>query len=418
MNGYQLVCFVMKVAFFSPSWPPGTRPNGITTYCAAVQRCLEAASERPLILDMAGAVSEDADVVPVFAAPRGPLDRVCSKLAFAFWPERAQWNSRAQVLRATAKHIFKARGVELVEIEESFGWSKAITAAPSNERPAVAVRLHGPWFLVGPALGVQEDFAYRARVSRELEAIECADGVSAPSQFTLRAVEERLGHRLRISEVIPNPIFPPAKEHRWSAAGACQDRVLFVGRVDRVKGADVVLRAFGQIHKARPATRLVFAGPDAGYIDEAGRAMTQGELVSQTLVEPSRSAVEFLGAQTPAQVAELRPTAAVTIVASRYETFPYTLLESLNAGSPTVTSSGSGMSELFEEGVTAIGFPPGDHAALAQRVLDLLGDRGFAERLGRAAQHSVALRCGPEVVTPRLIRFYERVLASKNAMNR
>ena len=408
----------MKLAFFSPSWPPGIRPNGITTYCAAVQRCLGAVGERPLVLDMAGAVSQDADVIPVVPAPRGPLNRVCSKLAFAFWPERAQWNSRAQVLRATARRIFKARGVELVEIEESFGWSKAMMGGPLIERPAVAVRLHGPWFLVGPALGRPDDAAFRARVAREMKSIDCADGVSAPSQFTLRAVEQRLGHPFRVSEVIPNPIFPPANEHRWSAASASPDRLLFVGRVDRVKGADVVLRAFGQIHKVRPATRLVFAGPDAGYIDEAGRTLTREELVSQTLAESSRSAVEFLGSQTPAQVAELRPTAAVTIVASRYETFPYTLLESLNAGSPTVTSSGSGMSELFEEGVTAIGFPPGDDVALAHRVLDLLSDRGFAERLGRAAQHSVALRCGPEVVTPRLIRFYERVVASKNAMNR
>ena len=69
--------------------------------------------------------------------------------------------------RARAEH-----GIQLFEMEESFGWARWISRAFTVP---VCVRLHGPWFLNARALGFPEDETFRRRTAEEGRAI-CGSG--------------------------------------------------------------------------------------------------------------------------------------------------------------------------------------------------------------------------------------------------
>ena len=74
---------------------------------------------------------------------------------------------------------------DVLEIEETFGtarWIARAVAAP------VVVRLHGPWFVNGSALGVPRDAAFHARVAAEGKAIASAAAVSTPCRDVLERV--------------------------------------------------------------------------------------------------------------------------------------------------------------------------------------------------------------------------------------
>lgn len=68
---------------------------------------------------------------------------------------------------------------------------------------------------------------------------------------------------------------------------------------------------------------------------------------------------------------------------------PVSLMESMAAGVPTVSTSLSGIPELIENGKDGILVPPGDAAGLADAIERLLSDRIFAEEMGRLGSEKV-----------------------------
>jgi glycosyltransferase involved in cell wall biosynthesis len=111
--------------------------------------------------------------------------------------------------------------------------------------------------------------------------------------------------------------------------------------------------------------------------------------------------VRFTGLVDAAALAALRQDAGVAIVPSRYaEILPLAALEAMAAGLPVVASRSGGLPELVpDEGL----FPPGDIAALSDRVRALWRDSAAGER----ALASVRERTAPPVVAAALARVYD-----------
>src|SRR5207237_4658103 len=140
-------------------------------------------------------------------------------------------------------------GLELLQMEEAFGLPALVI--PRVKVPVI-VRLHGPWFLNGPAVGVPDDSGFKRRVRLERAAIAAAAGVTAPSKDVLDRVRKYYGLALTDAAVIPNPIQTIAASERWSPEGCDRNRILFIGRFDRHKGADVMVEAFVAVLRGRP----------------------------------------------------------------------------------------------------------------------------------------------------------------------
>lgn len=160
--------------------------------------------------------------------------------------------------------------------------------------------------------------------------------------------------------------------------------VLWVGRLDPVKGLDKLLQAFrllvetgGQPESARSDAHLLLAG-DGPLHPELARQIEQLELQAR---------VHLLGARD--DVPSLLEAADVFVFPSRTEGLPNALLEAMAAGCPIVTTDAPGCRDLIEHERTGLVVPYGDTKALATAIRRLLRDRTTARQLADCAVREV-----------------------------
>lgn len=402
-----------RILFYSPGWPPWAFQNGVATYVANLREPLAGFGFISHVL--AGSTARDTsdpDVADVRSLRRTRrlsvklLDRALYHLA----PGRSAACRMGHELTAALTWVRRAFPFDLVEIEESFGFAEYVRRALDVP---VVVRLHGPWFLNGPAVGVRQDAIFERRVTREGLAVARAAAVTAPSRDVLERVRQRYGLPLPGAEVIPCPGPAVPAGRRWSGASCERDTILFVGRFDRHKGGDLAIDAFREVAREFPTLQLWFVGPDRGLVDDASRTWDLPTYLEEHVPDGSaRRRVQVLGAQTPQAISELRRRAFLTMVPSRYDNFPMTAVEALAFGAPIVASRAGGIPEIVRDGETGLTFRPGDFRDLAAKVRRLLTEPGLATALAGRARADFDARLSPLAVARSTAAFYERVLAA------
>jgi glycosyltransferase involved in cell wall biosynthesis len=285
-----------------------------------------------------------------------------------------------------------------------------------SQAPVVA-RLHGPWFLTGTANGVERNKEFHDRVRSEGVAIINANGVSAPSRFVLCAVEEQYQTKLPVSAVIPNSVDAVAESSYWNPKTADPHHILFVGRFDRIKGADVCLRAFVKVLEHRPQARLTLVGPDSGILDgETGRLRCGDEWIRDEIKSSTfRSRISLRGKLSRAEIVSLRSNAAMSLVASRFESFSTVALESLAQGCPLLATRVGGIPEIIEHGRNGMLCAAEDVDDLACKIVCLLDNRSLAAKLGRNGLRDSLVRYNPLTVARQSLEFYEEVCSRSSA---
>lgn len=152
--------------------------------------------------------------------------------------------------------------------------------------------------------------------------------------------------------------------------------VLWVGRLDPVKGLDVLIRAFEPVARETNAHLLLVGG--GALRDELER------LARERRLEPR---VHFLGPRT--DVPSLLKAADLFVFPSRTEGLPNALLEAMAAGCPIVTTDVPGCRDLITHEESGIFVPYGDTSALAGAMRRLLRDRSTAGRFAETASRCV-----------------------------
>jgi glycosyltransferase involved in cell wall biosynthesis len=113
---------------------------------------------------------------------------------------------------------------------------------------------------------------------------------------------------------------------------------------------------------------------------------------------------------------KLMRAADVVSLTSRWEGAPYTLLEAMGWSRPVVATTVNGCSEIVVDGETGFLVPPGDTAAWAGRVVDLLSDPVRAAAMGRQGRRRVEERFSLRGMITRTERLYQRVAEAHGRM--
>jgi glycosyltransferase involved in cell wall biosynthesis len=397
----------MHVALPSPCWPPDVFPSGIATYVANLRPGLAAVGvdSRVLALRREGPARDDVVDARADDAERSLGERVLERAADRLSGELGNALRVGRWISRSLARLERDWPVDLVEMEESFGAARIVKA---RSRTPLVVRLHGPWCFVGPALGRRRDHNFWLRCRAEALAIAAADGVSSPSLAALQVVRQWYRLPLPDAQVIPNPVAVAGPAEVWTLAGCDRQTILFVGRFDRVKGADTVLDALGLLVRSHPQARLILAGPDMGLHD-GDRIWSLPQYLEARLPAEARARVSFVGAQPRQEIERLRRQALITVVASRFETFGMVALEAMAAGAPLVSTRAGGLAEIGTPGTSCLAFGTEDAAELAARLASLLDDPPRAAALGAAGLIEARARFAPEVVAPRMAAFYRQV---------
>ena len=381
-------------------------PNGVVTYTAWIRDGFRKLDVTAHVLACELVGESEPDVLPVFVPGFRARVRRSAHWRARQVLRRPQIGSIEEGVIARTRALRRSGNLQVVEMEETHGWPAAV--ARRSVVPLVT-RLHGPCFLTGPAGGIVEDERFRERVRSEGVGIGLAAAVSSPSRDVLERTRDRYGLSLENADVIPPPMPAAQPEHVWSHESCEQKTILFAGRFDRGKGADVVIDAFRILGSRDPALRLVLVGPDRGFVDDAGRRWNASEYVARV---PSaiRERIKLTGEQPPRRLRELRLRGAAIVVPTRYETQGYTALEALAQGCPVVASRVGGLPEAIEHERNGLLFTSGKAEDLAEQVGRVLNDPALARRLGAQARRDVTDGHDPVQIARRTLELYRRVL--------
>lgn len=191
----------------------------------------------------------------------------------------------------------------------------------------------------------------------------------------------------------PARFAPPARPATTRPSGP---HVAFVGRLDAVKGADLLLDAIATLRRTHPTltATIIGDGPHAGRIrDHAASLGLSG-------------AVTFLGAQPETAVADLLSRADLLVLPSFAEGVPVVLMEAMASAIPVVASRIAGIPELVQDGENGLLIPPGDVAALITAMDRLLADPDLRRRLGTAGRATVEAEFNQMTEARRLARLF------------
>ncbi len=177
---------------------------------------------------------------------------------------------------------------------------------------------------------------------------------------------------------------------------------VYVGRLSREKGVDVLLRAAAR----RPdvSVDIVGEGPEERPLRERF-----GHLPN----------VRFRGFQTGDDLSRLfREARAVVVPSECYENFPLVILEAYAYRKPVVCSRLGALPELVREGQTGLLFRSGEDEELGEILARLDRDASLAERLGASGRELLEREYGPEPHYSSLMKIYREVIDAKQSRAR
>lgn len=141
--------------------------------------------------------------------------------------------------------------------------------------------------------------------------------------------------------------------------------VLTVGRLEKIKGFQYLIKALPSIIKEVGSTKLVLAGPDFNY------GATLKKLTEETNVQDH---VIFYGPINGKEKFEAFSAANIVAVPSLYEGFGMLLLEAMAAGKPLVATNTGAAPEIIQNGKNGILAASGNVEDLAGKIIKLLSD--------------------------------------------
>lgn len=208
--------------------------------------------------------------------------------------------------------------------------------------------------------------------------IPIADHLWAKSAVTIHAPSRFMAQVLTTAPYISNDVH--ALDLPWdgaefrSPADGWEHRAIYVGRLEREKGVDVLLDAWSVVEGQHATAELVIAGDG-----------TERPSLEARAAELRLRRVRFLGRYERADLRHLLDRVAVSIHPSRwFENSPYTVRESLLHGVPAIVSNVGGMPELVDADCGTV-VPPGDVGALSAGILTELSRRSAGSTTLREA---------------------------------
>ncbi|TET53619.1 MAG: glycosyltransferase family 1 protein [Anaerolineales bacterium] len=259
-----------------------------------------------------------------------------------------------------------------------------------------------------------EQLEEERRISVESEIVRDADVLVASTRVERDQLVQLYGaDQTRIRVISPGvdiELFRPMPaDYAKQRIGICPDRrvILFVGRIDPLKGIDTLLRAMADIIQQWPELRhrlcvpIIGGDPDRAWGDEE-----MARLQSLKVELGIDDIVLFLGARDQDELQYYYSAADVVVVPSDYESFGMVALEAMACGTPVIASDVGGLATLVRNGRTGYRVPARDPAALAAKIKRLLTDEGLRRRIGQRASCRAE-----EYAWPRIADKMEKVYA-------
>jgi D-inositol-3-phosphate glycosyltransferase len=358
-------------------------------------------------------LGENARVVHI---PSGPM---------GYWPKMDVYEHLDEFTAKLQEHVAtEGKRYDLIHSHYWLSAEVARTLAPAWRVPRIQM-FHTLGLVKREVMDEDIDGESDVRVSIETRAVRESAAVTAASEIEVNELVDLYGADPAKLQIIPcgvDPnIFRPMRQADAREAlgrDQCERIVLFVGRIEQIKGIDVLLRALGLLFFRHPELRndvclLVVGGaldPDDDS-PEIEKIEALRSLVHQHRMEAN---VSFVGSMDQERLALFYAAADVCAVPSLTESFGLVALESMACGTPVVGTRVGGLQTLIEHGQSGLLVPAGDYQALAESIAQVLTDPRLRMHLAHGARDR-AEHFSWRSVGDRVEALYAKILAGQKS---
>jgi len=213
------------------------------------------------------------------------------------------------------------------------------------------------------------DFVWGRRILDEAAAVIALNRMEERQCMSMGVKEDRI-------RIIPNGVNTSEFE-QLPERGALRTKfgigpdwpvVLYLGRIHRIKGLDLLLTAFASLVKELKDVRLILAGPDDGFLTDLKSQARFGGIEDRVIVTGPLYNREKLEAFVDADV---------YVLPSSYEMFPNTVLEAWGCGTPVIVTNRCGISDLVSRAGLVVEY---NEYELKVAIARILGDDSLRRR--------------------------------------
>ncbi|MBI2859751.1 MAG: glycosyltransferase [Chloroflexi bacterium] len=235
------------------------------------------------------------------------------------------------------------------------------------------------------------------RLVTEQRVMHAADRVLALTDTERNLISRLFGVSLDRLSVVPGgvdtTIFRP-QSRLGSRGRLClppgDGVLLYVGRIEPLKGIDVLIEAISLLPEAGRPQCLVVGGNTA----DEGEAAELRDLAARL---GAGDKLKFIGPVDHERLPDYYNAADVTVVPSRYESFGLVALESLACGTPVVATDVGGLPAVVRHGENGYLVPMGDLSGFGSAISRVLSDRALRRRLSKAGPETARKFAWPSV---------------------
>jgi D-inositol-3-phosphate glycosyltransferase len=263
------------------------------------------------------------------------------------------------------------------------------------------------------------DLEIPLRVESEREVINSADRLIAANPLEKAQMIWLYGADPAKIEVVPCGVDlelfyprPRVESRAYLEMPVGHKLVLFVGRIEPLKGIDVLIEAMALVLKKHKHLRddiclcIIGGEPD---VDPANMNREMARLQEMREKLGIADVVTFLGKRDQEALPFHYSAAEVCVVPSHYESFGMVALEAMACGTPVIASRVGGLTFTVRDGSTGFLVPNDDPQALAEKLSQLLTDERLRKEMGQQAA-TVARRYGWPIVARQIIAAYRELV--------
>jgi D-inositol-3-phosphate glycosyltransferase len=233
------------------------------------------------------------------------------------------------------------------------------------------------------------------RIEGEREVLKAADKIIAAT--TAEYAQLLWLYQADVNKIMVIPpgvdickFYPiPADEAKeYIGVPPCGRMLLFVGRIEPLKGLDVLIEAISimrqdDVWKENPFCLAIIGGEPDESDEQDNIEMSRIKALSENY--GLQDFVTFLGKRSQDSLPYYYSAAEAVVVPSQYESFGMVALEAMACGTPVVASQIGGLAYLVQDGVTGFTVPVDDPVELANRLSSLIKDPNLRDRMGKQA---------------------------------
>ncbi|MBA7507576.1 N-acetyl-alpha-D-glucosaminyl L-malate synthase [subsurface metagenome] len=208
-------------------------------------------------------------------------------------------------------------------------------------------------------------------------------------------------------EIVPNGIdlsefdnLPERGEFRKKyGLNDSQKLILYLGRIHKTKGLDLLAKAFAGLSKKLDDTKLVIVGPDDGYLPSLKKLIAELEISDKVL---------FTGPLYESEKLRAYVDADIYVLPSSYEIFGITVLEAMACGIPVIVTDCCGIAEVIDGRAGLV--VPYDKERLSDAVLCMLSDDKMRQQFGEKGKLLVREKFNWQKIAEQVEGIYQAIL--------